>query len=187
MQQRKFQEEEEGKPDVFIRYGQPAYLYESRKAVAKLLNIPLNETVFVKNASTGVNTVLRNLQYKEGDIIVYFSTIYGACGKTIASLIETTPLQARKVEYQFPIAHEELVRRFLDVVKKAKSEGLNVKVAIFDVVVSQPGVRFPFEALVEKCREEGVLSCIDGAHGIGHVPLDLGKLNPDFFVSNLHK
>ena len=134
-----------------------------------------------------MNTVLRNLVYKPGDVVVYFSNIYEAVEKTVAYMAETTPLRARKVLYEFPISHDEMVRRFVEVVKKAKSDGLNVRLAIFDTIVSQPGVRMPFERLVEVCREEGVLSCIDGAHGIGHIPLDLGELDPDFFVSNCHK
>ncbi|PGH06228.1 hypothetical protein AJ80_08197 [Polytolypa hystricis UAMH7299] len=186
-QRRKFQDETESSPDLFIRYTSVQHLDVARAALAKLLNVPLNETVFVQNATTGVNTALRNLAYAPGDVIVYFATAYAACAKTVASLTETTPLQARKVEYQFPISHGEIVQRFKDVVKQAKDEGLNVRVALLDTIVSQPGVRFPFEELVEVCRAEGVLSCVDGAHGVGHIPLDLGKLDADFFVSNCHK
>jgi selenocysteine lyase/cysteine desulfurase len=155
--------------------------------MASLLNVPTNEVVFVKNASTGVNTVLRNLVFEQGDVLVYFDTVYGAVEKTLVSLVETTPLKLRKVEYQLPISHEELVRKFLEVVAKAKEEGLKVRVAVFDTIVSMPGVRFPFERLIEKCRAEGVLSVVDGAHGIGQIPLDLGVLQPDFFTSNCHK
>ncbi|OJD12716.1 hypothetical protein AJ78_06730 [Emergomyces pasteurianus Ep9510] len=184
---RKFQDELEAKPDLFIRYLQPKYVDAARKELARMLNAPMNEVVFTKNATTGVNIVLRNLAYAPGDVIVYFDTTYAACEKTIASLMETTPVQARKVLYSFPISHEEIMKRFIDVVKQAKSEGLNVKVALFDTIVSNPGVRFPFEDLVAECRREGILSCVDGAHGIGHIPLDLGQLQPDFFVSNCHK
>ena len=89
--------------------------------------------------------------------------------------------------YDYPVSDEDLVKKFQEAVARLKGEGKNVRVALFDTIVSLPGVRVPFERLVEVCREEGVLSCIDGAHGVGHIPLDLGKLNPDFFVSNCHK
>jgi selenocysteine lyase/cysteine desulfurase len=65
--------------------------------------------------------------------------------------------------------------------------GGKVKVAVFDTVVSMPGVRMPFERLVKACKKKGVLSLVDGAHGIGHVELNLKELDADFFVSNCHK
>ncbi|KAM5447435.1 hypothetical protein MaudCBS49596_005946 [Microsporum audouinii] len=184
---RELQDKFEASPDRFLRFELAFYLLESRKAVGSLLNTPVDSTVFVKNATTGINTVLRNIVYQPGDIIVYFSTVYGAVEKTIASLAETTPVRARKVKYEFPITHEQLIERFMETVNKARREGLNVKVAVFDTIVSNPGVRLPFERLTEVCKKEGILSCIDGAHGVGHIPLDLAKLDPDFFVSNCHK
>jgi len=68
-----------------------------------------------------------------------------------------------------------------------ESKGGKVRIAVFDTVVSAPGVRMPFERLTQKCKELGVMSCIDGAHGVGHLNIDLGALDPDFFVSNCHK
>jgi selenocysteine lyase/cysteine desulfurase len=139
----------------------------------------------VKNASTGINIVLRNLDFSSGDVIVFFATVYNAVEQTLESLAESSPIQYRKVEYTFPIEHEEIVKRFLNVVKRAKTDGLNVQAAIFDTIVSVPGVRFPFEQLIKVCKEESVLSIIDGAHGIGQIPLNLGELSPDFLVSKL--
>lgn len=141
----------------------------------------------MKNASTGINTVFRNLDFKQGDVIIYFATVYNAVEQMLESLMETTPVQTRRVDYTFPISHDEIVRRFLDVVRQTKRERLNVRAAIFDTVVSVPGVRFPFEKLIKACKEESVLSVIDGAHGVGQIPLNLGNLSPDFFVSNCHK
>jgi selenocysteine lyase/cysteine desulfurase len=48
-----------------------------------------------------------------------------------------------------------------------RGEGGRVRLAMFDTVLTFPGVRLPWERLVELCREMGVLSLIDGAHGIG--------------------
>lgn len=175
------------RPDPYIRKKHAELLDEARADVAKLLNAAKNECVFVKNATTGVATVLYNLNFQAGEALIYFEPIYGAVEKGVVSLQEHSPLQARKVEFQFPIAENELERRFREVVRKTREEGLKVRAAVVDAIVSLPGVRFPFERFVAVCREEGILSVIDGAHGIGQIHLDMAELQPDFFVSNCHK
>lgn len=139
------------------------------------------------NASTGTNTVLRNLIYQPGDVIIYFATVYGACGKTVAYISETTPATPRMIDYTYPVSDTELCSKFEKTIQDIKSEGKNPRIAIYDTIASQPGVRMPFERLTDLCRQYGVLSCVDGAHSVGGIPLELGKLDPDFYVSNCHK
>jgi len=182
-----FQGLAEASPDRFIRYEYPRRLDESRQAMATYLNVPVETVVFLPNTTTGINTVLRSLKFEKGDRIVYFSTIYGACEKTIEYIAETTPAEGVKVEYTYPVSDDDMVERFMKVIEEEKNAGNRVRVAIFDTVVSLPGVRMPFERLTAVCKKEGLLSLVDGAHGVGHLPLDLGKLQPDFFVSNCHK
>lgn len=64
--QRQLQLETEARPDTFIRYTYLKLLKESRSAVAPLLGADPGEVVFVPNATTGVNTVLRNLSFSQG-------------------------------------------------------------------------------------------------------------------------
>ncbi|KAF2187883.1 PLP-dependent transferase [Zopfia rhizophila CBS 207.26] len=184
---RKFQDQAEARPDDFIRYTYPKLIDESRAAMSKVLKAPVETLVFVPNATTGINTVLRNLIFKPREKIIYFATIYGACEKTVTYITETTPAEAVKIQYTYPVEDDWLVEEFKRKVHEEKEKGCNVKVAIFDTVVSMPGVRVPFERLTEACRELGVLSCVDAAHGAGHVNLELERLDPDFLVSNCHK
>lgn len=184
---RKFQDMIEARPDEFIRYLYPKFLDTSRNALASYLNVAVSEVVFVKSATTAVNTVLRNLSFGPRDMIIYFSTIFSACETTIQSVMETTPLKARKIDVLLPTRHEDILASFLQTVHQAKQEGFNVRIALFETISSLPGARFPFERITEACREHGILSFIDGAHGVGHIPLDLGKLGPDFFVSMTQK
>ncbi|KAK6600530.1 hypothetical protein H4I96_07856 [Botrytis cinerea] len=189
--QRQYQDASEARPDEFIRYTYPRTLDESREALGKLLNVPTDTVVFVPNATTGINTVLRNLAWNEDgkDEVLYFSTIYGACGLTIRYVSEASRglVQPRQITFQYPIEDDELVGLFEKAIEASKAEGKRPRAAVFDVVGSLPGLRVPYERYIEICKRESMYSIVDGAHGIGHVSLDLSKLDPDFFVSNCHK
>ncbi|KAA8569902.1 hypothetical protein EYC84_002243 [Monilinia fructicola] len=174
------------RPDTFYVYDLPKLIDESRDAVAPLLGADPREVVLIPNATTGVNTVLRNLKWEEGDMIVYFSTIYDACEKTIESVREMVGVEVgtncQVLEY--PINEGAELEEFRAFVELTQSMGQKVKLAMFDTVLTFPGVRMPWEELVRICKELGVLSLIDGAHGIGHIDLThLGAISPDFFMA----
>ncbi|KAI5784983.1 pyridoxal phosphate-dependent transferase [Peziza echinospora] len=188
----------ERRPDQFVRYDFPRHLDISRAALASYLNAPVETIVFVPNATTGINTVLRSLRFVPGDKILYFNFIYEACRKTINYVEETTPLEGINIPIDLPATEDDIVNALRKAIiehgggvfakdQERKDGESRVRVALFDTIVSMPGVRLPFEKLVNLCKDLGVLSLVDGAHGVGHVPIDLGQLDPDFFVSNCHK
>ncbi len=178
----------EARPSVYKKFVYPKRLHESRALVAPLLGADVDEVVFVTNATTGVNVVLRNLIYKEGDVVLHFSSIYPACRKTIQSLQESTSLSSREINIVYPLEDEEIIGLFKSAVSELHAEGKRVKLAVFDTIVSGPGVRVPWEGLVAACREQGILSLVDGAHGIGHIDMThTGRVSPDFLVTNCHK
>ncbi|KAL5611611.1 hypothetical protein BROUX41_000805 [Berkeleyomyces rouxiae] len=188
---REFQDMAESRPDPFIRYDIHTHLTESREAVAKLLNAPIDTVVLCSNATTGINIVLRNLEWNSDcqDEILYFETIYGACGKTIDYVVDCSygRVSSCGIPIRYPCETADIVASFHAAVAASKAAGKRPKMCVFDVVTSLPGVRFPFEALAAACKEAGLLSLVDGAQGIGMVEIDLGALDPDFFISNCHK
>ncbi len=184
---RHYQDLAEARPDRFIRYDYPKMLDRSRKLLGDHLHAPVDEIVFVPNTTVGINTVLHNLIYAPGDKILYFSTLYGACEKIVEYVCETTAATSCRVESTYPLSDEDLLEAFKDGIGRAEKDGGKAKIAIFDVVSSLPGVRVPFAELTDICKRNRVMSLIDGAHAPGQIPLELNKLQPDFFVGSCHK
>lgn len=186
--QRELQDLIEGRSDPVIRFTVPKLLKESRETVAPLLGASSKEVVFMPNATTGINTVLRNLVYEHGDVILYMSTAYGACEKTILHCCEVTAAESVRINVEFPLEDAELISLFRRTAEQLMAQGKKVRIAMFDTVVTFPGVRLPWESLVKLCKDLRILSLIDGAHGIGHIDLTiLGRVQPDFFTSNCYK
>ncbi|KAL7815634.1 PLP-dependent transferase [Trichoderma gracile] len=183
---RSVQDAVQAEPDNFVRYTYPSKLDESRALLAELLHAAdKDEIVLVPNATTALNTVLRNLKYEQGDMIAYVQGAYGAIEKTVDYLVETTPVESICVSFDPTMDDDDaLVESFRCVLQQHRGR---VRVAIFDTVMSMPGLRMPFERLAQICREFGVLSAIDGAHGIGLIGLYLDRLGADFLTTNCHK
>lgn len=135
--------------------------------------------------------MLRNLVWNPDgkDVIVSFNTIYDACARAEDFLVDyfEGKVNVREIPLNYPLEDDEVLSAFRNEVEKLESEGKRARVALFDVVTSNPGLVFPWEKMVAACRELGVISLVDGAQGIGMVHLDVSKANPDFFVSNCHK
>jgi len=49
-----------------------------REIVANAIHVNMSDRVFVMNATTGVDEMLRSLPWKAGDSILYYSTAYGS-------------------------------------------------------------------------------------------------------------
>ena len=63
-------DEVEANPDKFMRLNYGTHLARCRERVAGLIGAGVDECVLVPNAIHGINTVLRNLGWKKGDVII---------------------------------------------------------------------------------------------------------------------
>jgi len=173
----RFQRElERGPTDFFTRrvsrwfWGggeKPGELAAARAALAAFVGARAEDLVFVPNATSGLNAVIRSLELRPGDEVLTTAHEYGAITRTWefveADLVVCEP--------------EELASRI----------GPTTRAVSVSHISSPTALLFPVAEICAAAREAGVLSIVDGAHAPGHVPLDLEALGADVYAGNCHK
>ena len=172
----------EKEPVRFFEELMPNLLLKSREALGTFLSCSPNDLAFVSNATSGVNTILRSLQFKQGDEILVPNHAYQACRNSIDFVAQRSGATVVVVPIPFPIDGPQTV---VEVMKSAYTE--RTKLVMIDTVTSPTGLRMPFEELTSFFENKGVEVLLDAAHGIGMIPLDLETLGASYVTSNCHK
>ena len=161
---------------------QPTLLRAAAEQVGAFLGARGDDLVFVDNASSGINAVLRSLRLRSGDEIVLFDHAYGAVARTAAFVARESGAVVVTLPLPFPISDPaECVA--------ALERGLTprTRIAVFDHVTSETALILPVAELAALCRDKGVPVLVDGAHAPGAIPVDIPALGVDWYAANLHK
>lgn len=178
--QRRFERE----PIEFVRRYLHRELRAAAETMAAFLGARSDDLVFVENATTGVNAVLRSLMplLQPGDQLLTTSDVYNAVRQAMRYVAAVTKAEYVEVAVPFPIDGADTV---IEAVRSALTD--RTRFALFDHVTSPTGLIFPVEQLVQLCKERGVWVMIDGAHAPGMIPLDLSRIGADWYTGNFHK
>ena len=181
-EQRKWQELMEQEPVRFFEELMPGLLQSSRQALGKFLHCSPEDLAFVSNATSGVNTVLRSLQFERGDEILVPNHAYQACRNSIDFVARRWGAKVVEVNIPFPIEGPQTV---IGLMKSAYTS--KTKLVMIDTVTSPTGLLMPFKELTAYFESRGVEVLLDAAHGIGMIPLNLATLGASYVTSNCHK
>ncbi|CAO3625096.1 unnamed protein product [Cunninghamella echinulata] len=163
-------------------------LDKNRKILADLLRCDMNELVFITNCSVGMNAIIRSLIKNKEDKVLCFNTAYNSVEKTLVYVHDSFEAQLVQVELKYPLSDDEIVDSVRMAIEKENQESSQpIKLAVLDAITSVPGVRFPFERVVKLLKKYNILSCVDAAHALGQISVNLHEIDPDFFVTNAHK
>jgi isopenicillin-N epimerase len=172
----------ERQPLQFLARQLEGHLDLARAALAQFVGADVEDVVYVPNATTGVNTVLRSLVFQPGDELLVTNQEYNACRNALNFVAERSGAQVVVVPVPFPFRHEdELVAPVLAAVTP------RTRLVLLDHVTSQTGLVMPIARLVRELNVRGVDTLVDGAHAPGMVPLELNQLGAAYYTGNLHK
>jgi isopenicillin-N epimerase len=161
---------------------QPTRLRAAARAVAAFLGADAEGLVFVDNATSGVNAVLRSLRLAPGDEVLLHDHAYGGVARTAAFIARERGARVVTMAWPFPASGEDA---FVEAVERAITP--RTRVAILDHVSSSTALVMPLARMAAACRARGVAVLADGAHAPGAVPVDIGALGVDWYAANLHK
>jgi isopenicillin-N epimerase len=150
--------------------------------VAAFLGAAASDLVFVDNASSGVNAVLRAIALEPGDEIVLTDHAYGGVARAAAFIARERGASVRTVALPFPPGD---AAGCADAV--AAALGPRTRLAVLDHVSSETAFVMPLAGMVAACRGAGVPVLVDGAHAPGPLALDIPALGVDWYAANLHK
>ena len=161
---------------------EPPRLRIAAAEVAAFFGARGEDLVFVDNATTGANAVLRSLSFAPGDEILVTSLGYGAITHAATYVARRQGAIVRTVALA-PTCEDpaELVATI------AAALGDRTRLAIVDHIASDSALLLPIVEIAACCRARGVPIFVDGAHAPGAVALDLPAIGADWYVGNLHK
>jgi isopenicillin-N epimerase len=154
----------------------------ARSHLAQFLHADAANLVFVPNATTGINAVLRSLKFQPGDAVLTTNQEYNACRNALDFVAERSGIEIIVADIPYPIDDPQII---VDVVLNAVTP--QTKLVLLDHVVSQTGCVLPIEPIIQRLNAQGIESLIDGAHAPGMLPLDLTALGATYYTGNLHK
>jgi isopenicillin-N epimerase len=158
---------------------------EARRRVAIFLGADPDDLAFVRNATTGVSTVLRSLRFEPGDRILAADHEYNAVLNAAAFVAARDGATLDVAALPFPVDDAaDIVERVLDGVRP------RTRLVVLSAITSPTAIVMPVVQLSHALGDRGIDVLVDGAHAPGQIPVDLGALEAAgvaYWTGNAHK
>ncbi len=182
-EQRRWQERMERNPVRFFTEELQPAINRSRRELATFVGADADGLVFVPNATSGINAVLRSLEpaLDAASEILITDHSYNACRNVTEVAATRSGAKLIEAPVPFPLhSADAYVHAVLDRVTSA------TRLVMVDAVTSPTAIVVPVADIVS-ALEPDVPVLVDAAHGPGMVPLALADVGASFIVGNCHK
>ncbi len=169
-------------PAAFFASVLDGELDEARSVLAAFVGADPSDLVFVPNATTGVNAVLRSLTFDPGDELVVTNHGYAACENALQFVAKRWQAKVVVANVPFPIQSSDQVVASVMCVVSDKT-----RLVLLDHITSPTGLIFPIAGLIATLNERGIEILIDGAHAPGQLDLNIRSLGATYYTGNCHK
>jgi isopenicillin-N epimerase len=180
--QSSLREQLEREPVDFLVRDLPDLWNVAKREVADFIGADPAGLGVVRNATEGVNAVLRSLRLEPGEAILVTDHSYNACRNVAMHVAQQWGGRVDVAVVPFPVASVEQV---VEAILRAVTP--QTRIALLDHVTSPTGMVLPVEILVPALQSRGVDVIIDGAQAPGMIDLNVDALGAAYYAGNCHK
>ena len=157
-------------------------IIESLRTLSEFINSPLDDLVFIRNATSAANAVINSLPFQDGDEIVTTNLIYESCANLLKYFTKKKGVVLKTADISFPDDDEDMIN---DKIFNLVNE--RTKLIFIDHITSTTAMIMPVEKIIGRAKDLGIETFVDGAHAPGMIPLNIKQLKPDYYTGNCHK
>lgn len=152
---------------------------ELKSSLGELVGVRGQQIVFTHNVTEGVNIISSGFPLKAGDDVILSDQEH--VGNAVPWLYHTKKAGAKVVPVTLGKSGDET----LSNLKKAVTP--RTRVIAIPHIPCTTGQINPIKEIAEFAKENGIITCVDGAHGPGMIDLDLEDMGCDIYISCGHK
>lgn len=155
-----------------------------RAQLAELIGAPAEAVAFTRNASDGLQSLIRNYnRLAPGDQVLISDLEYDTVKGAMRWLARYRGVEVIEIEHCHPASFDSLLSTY----REAFVRYPRLKLMALTHVTHRTGLVMPVQAIAAAAREYGIDVILDGAHALGQIEFDLEKLGIAFAGYNLHK
>lgn len=152
--------------------------------VARLIGVPAEAVALTRNASDGLQSLIRNYnRLQPGDQVLVCDLEYDTVKGAMRWLARHRGVEVIEIEHRHPASFDSLVNTYRETFARHP----RLKLMALTHVTHRTGLVMPVQAIAAAAKEHGIDVILDGAHALGQLEFDLDDLGIAFAAYNLHK
>ena len=160
--------------------------WENKKRIAArlagMLNCPEETLILTRNTTESLDLIIGGYPWKTGDEAIFALQDYGAMKDHFEQISRRYGMVCKTVSVpNHPQSDEELVSLYQAQITPS------TRMIMICHMINITGQILPVRKICDMAHKHGVEVLVDGAHCIGHIPVDIEALNCDYYGSSLHK
>ena len=169
-------------PSDFLWRQMPPLLERARARLCAYVNCAPRNLLLLPNVTHAINLAAESLKLEPGSEILTTDHEYGAMLYCWRRLAAERGWRIRMVSIPYNTEDPKELVASIEAAIEPQTKAL-----FFSHVTSTSGLVLPAAELCALARRRGLVSVVDGAHAPGNVPVDLAKIDADFYGANCHK